>query len=281
MSDAQQFRTRSLLERLADAVPRGGPFAGVRRRLKPWFERRMAASGGGLLCELPGGETIRIDSAYRHITWNPIELEAFRAAVRPGDVVIEAGANVGAYTVAFGKWVGTTGRVIAFEPDPTACAGLRRHVALNNLEPVVTVVPAAMTDGAQPTVKFAIFGASGISRVADGGASGSASVRDVEAVSLDGYCAAHGLAPAVVKVDVEGAELGVLRGGRRVLAATASARTQLFVEMHPALWPAIGVSAADIRTECERLGREIEPLAGVAGDPLAAEGICLRLRPRA
>ena len=86
----------------------------------------------------------------------------------------------------------------------------------------MTVVPAAMTDGAQPTVKFAIFGASGISRVADGGASGSASVRDVEeAVSLDDYCAAHGIAPAVVKVDVEGAELGVLRGGRRVIAATA------------------------------------------------------------
>jgi FkbM family methyltransferase len=281
MSDAQQFRTRSLLERLADAVPRGGAFAGVRQRLKPWFERRMAASGDGLRCELPGGETIRIDPAYRHITWNPIELEAFRAAVRPGDVVIEAGANVGAYTVAFGKWVGPAGRVVAFEPDPAACAGLRCHVALNDLESIVTVVPAAMTDGAQPTVKFATFGTSGISRVADGGAAGSAAVRDVAAVSLDGYCAANGLAPALVKVDVEGAELGVLRGGRRVLAASAAPPAQLFVEMHPALWPALGVTAADITTECERLGREIELLAGAVGDPLAAEGICLRLRPRA
>ena len=151
---------------------------------------------------------------------------------------------------------------------------------MNGLEKVVTVVAAAVTDGAQPRVPFATFGSSGISRVADAASIDSTAVREVEAVSLDGYCAANGLAPSFVKVDVEGAELAVLRGGHRVLAGVAN-RPELFVEMHPALWPGLGVSAGDIRAECARLGREIEPPAGVAGDPLATEGICLRLRPRA
>lgn len=280
MSDAQRFRSRSLLERLADVVPRGGPFAAARRRLKPWFERRMASAGEALRCELPGGEVVRIDPAFRHITWNPVEVEAFRAAVGPGDVVIEAGANVGAYTVLFGKWVGDAGRVIAFEPDPAASEGLRRHVALNGLDRVVTVVEAAVTDGSRQRVRFATFGSSGISRVADDAAPAAAGLREVDAISLDSYCETYGVTPAVIKIDVEGAELGVLRGGRKAIAGPGAAPA-VFVEMHPSLWPGFGVAPAEIRAECDRLGREIEFLTGEAGDPLAIEGICMRLRPRA
>ena len=49
--------------------------------------------------------------AFRHITWNPDEYTAFRASVRAGDVVLEAGANVGAYTMLFAQWAGPAGRV--------------------------------------------------------------------------------------------------------------------------------------------------------------------------
>ena len=138
-----------------------------------------------------------------------------------------------------------------------AGVGLRRHVALNGLDRVVTVVEAAVTDGSRPRVRFATFGSSGISRVADEAAPAAASLREVDAISLDGCCDAHGVMPAMIKIDVEGAELGVLRGGRKAIAGPGAAPA-VFVEMHPSLWPGFGISPADIRAECDRLGREIE-----------------------
>ncbi len=55
---------------------------------------------------LPGGEVVLVAPAFRHITWNPDEYAAFRAAVEPADVVLEAGRNVGAYTMLFAQWAG-------------------------------------------------------------------------------------------------------------------------------------------------------------------------------
>lgn len=49
--------------------------------------------------------------------WSEGEVELFRNVVKPGDVVIEAGANVGALTIPLAKIVGDTGRVHAFEPQ--------------------------------------------------------------------------------------------------------------------------------------------------------------------
>ena len=74
--------------------------------------------GDGSAVDAPRGRVVLVAAEFRHITWNPEEYAAFRAAVRPGDVVLEAGANVGAYTMLFAQWVGPAGRVFAFEPDP-------------------------------------------------------------------------------------------------------------------------------------------------------------------
>ena len=81
------------------------------------------------------------------MTWNRDEYNAFRGAVRTGDVVLEAGANVGAYTMLFAQWAGASGRVFAFEPDPIAYAGLQKHIVLNGMIDRVTPVAAAVADG--------------------------------------------------------------------------------------------------------------------------------------
>jgi FkbM family methyltransferase len=277
MSNAHHFRARSLAERLAEAMPSAGPFGAIRRLLKPLFERLITPAGGGIRCELPGGEGILIAPAFRHITWNPEEYSAFRAAVRSGDVVVEAGANVGAYTTLFGKWVGPSGRVFAFEPDPVACDGLRRHVALNGLGDIVTVVPAAVSDGRAPRLRFRLFASSGISRVAGVGEEPGGSVQEVDATSIDRFCAERRVLPSVMKIDVEGAELGVLQGARETIAR-AGPNLHTFVEMHPQLWPALRISAEDISRECASQGLVAEQLDGSTDRLWTTEGVCLRLR---
>jgi FkbM family methyltransferase len=276
---ANSFRAKTLAERIAEAVPSGGAFTHVRRAFKPFFALILGRGQKGLRSVLPGGEVLLVSPSFRHVTWNSDEYEAFRAAVRPGDVVLEAGSNVGAYTMLFARWAGE-GHVYAFEPDPMALRGLQEHVALNGLGDRVTAVPAAIADDETKRLRFVLFESSGISRMAGDHeeAAPGTTIEEVPAWSIDRFCQKRGIAPTVIKIDVEGAELAALRGARATIAA-AGPRLQLFVEMHPQLWPALGIAAADLEGECAAQGLRAERLDGGAKDLWTVEGVCLRLRP--
>jgi FkbM family methyltransferase len=276
-SPGESFRRKSVAERIASALPSGGAFGRARQRLKPLFEQLLSAGGQTLDARLPGGEVVRIAPAFRHMTWNADEYRAFRTAVSPGAIAIDAGANVGAYTVLFAQWVGREGHVYAFEPDPAAAAGLRAHVELNGVAPQVTIVTAAVSDGRHPHLRFSVGDSSGISRVAADNDRAATTMIDVDAVSLDQFCAGRGVTPNVIKIDVEGAELGALRGARATIAAAAPGLA-LFVELHPQLWRTMGYSADDLRRECEALGLIAEQLDGSSTDVWRTEGMCMRLR---
>jgi FkbM family methyltransferase len=278
-SRGDSFRTKSLPERLAEALPSGGALGSLRQRLKPLFNRWLARHDDGFRSVLPGGEVVLVSPAFRHITWNREEYNAFRAAVTTGATIIEAGSNVGAYTVLFGQWVGPGGQVFAFEPDPTAFEGLRRHVEINHIGDRVTPVAAAISDGSQKSLRLVLGESSGISRMAHDADGAVSNVAEVPALSIDAFCAEHRLRPSVIKIDVEGAELAALRGARQAITAAGS-RLQLFVEMHPALWPALGYAAEDVERECRAQGLTVEHLDGSQQGVWTTEGVCLRLRPK-
>jgi FkbM family methyltransferase len=274
---AESYRPRTIAERIARAIPTGGALAPIRRRLKPLFERWLASTVGSFRSVLPGGEVVLAVPEFRHMSWNVAEYAAFCAAVRPGAVILEAGANVGAYTILFAQWTGSAGRVFAFEPDPTAYGGLQRHLTLNAVADRVTPIQAAVSarDG---ELRFASFESSGISRMALPSEEAATTIRTVRARSIDSFCAEAGVTPAVLKIDVEGAELDALRGARETIARAGSGLL-LFVEMHPQLWPAFGITADDLRAECDAQGLAAEHLDGSREELWRTEGVCLRLRP--
>ena len=73
------------------------------------------------------------------------EYQILSRLVRPGDWVIDIGANVGHYTQRLSELVGVHGRVIAFEPVPTTFSLLAANVELFSL-PNVTLINAAVSD---------------------------------------------------------------------------------------------------------------------------------------
>ncbi len=266
----EHFRTASWLERAASRL--GGGSRPAPRLLKRAHEFVLDhLPGDHLVSTLPGGERVRVSARHRQLSWNPEEYRAFRKAVRPGSIVFDVGANVGAYTVLFAAWAGPAGRVFAFEPAPAALAGLRQHVALNGLADRVEIVPAAASHGVG-TARFQIDGASGSNALAPLAASGA--TIDVDTISLDAFCDRRALRPDVVKIDVEGAELDVLKGGRRVLS---SSELQVFLELHPSVWASRGVTPDAIREELAGQRLVPEPLEGSI-DIWRHEGISVRLR---
>jgi FkbM family methyltransferase len=273
--EGQSFRRRTFAERLVAAMPAGRVTRRIRRSLKPLYHTVLARSGN-MEAVLPGGERVTVAPEHRHMTWNREEYDAFRAGTPRGGVVLDAGANVGAYALLFGQWVGDAGRVYAFEPDPLALQGLRVHIALNGLGGRVTAIDAAVTDRSG-RAWLSVFDVPGISRLSAGVPPSGGERVDATATSIDDFCTERNIRPDVIKLDVEGAELAALRGARRTIAL-AGQTLQLFVEMHPQLWESMGHSRADLAAECEAQGLIPERLDGGRSNLWTAEGVCLRLR---
>ena len=268
----RSYRNASWFERTASGSASRAP-AWLRRPLKALHAMLLRAlPGDHLVCRLPGGEAFRVDSEFRQLAWNAEEYAAFKPCVRDGAIVMDVGANVGAYTLLFATWAGLSGRVFAFEPSDASRSGLERHLRLNGLSTRVSVRAEAVAE-ATGTMPFKDTGSDGDNRIL---ASAADDARSVPSVSVDDFCATHGVAPDIIKVDVEGAELAVLRGARRTIAARG-AQLALFVELHPSLWPTLGYTRADLERELLAQHLTIEALPGI-GDPWAVEGVCVRVR---
>ena len=145
------------------------------------------------------------------VVFHGIEKDVFSAAVRlfkPDMTVLDVGANVGLLTRHFAKLVGKKGKVIAFEPDPNTRAALVFNVSKFT---VVEVRDEALTEANGPvTLHLNPESGTGNSlvNVADGGRS-----IEVPGLTMDAFLATRPeLRVDVVKIDVEGAEIHVLRG---------------------------------------------------------------------
>lgn len=145
----------------------------------------------------------------------PSEQAFLAALVRPGDVAVDVGANIGIYTVALAAM---GARVAAFEPGTQARSVLAHNLALNASTDHVEVFPFALGDrDGSALLATALDGANHLEE--GGGVAGS--TEPVEIRTLDTVVEAHGswfdgLGPLVVKIDAEGHDEEVLRGGRRL-----------------------------------------------------------------
>ncbi|MEO6629228.1 MAG: FkbM family methyltransferase [Aquihabitans sp.] len=143
------------------------------------------------------------------------EMAFLERYLRPGDHVLDVGANIGTYTLFMASLVGSTGHVTAFEPEPRNARRLAENVEINGLSAQVTVHPNAVAD-CPGTVPF----------FADRDVSNGLATQDdprgrtieVSAVRLDDVVTAHPRLQ-VAKLDVEGAEVMALAGAAGLLAA--------------------------------------------------------------
>lgn len=207
---------------LPAAIARIGLGAIRRRVLRSRFARvELGGRGVHIEADLDTGIGLHI---YRH-GWCDIAADAVRHLVGPGDVVVDGGANIGAFALAAASVVGPEGVVHAVEGAPATAALLRRNAAAN---PGYSVVDhEAVLAEAEGEIDFTTFEpGSGEASLAAGG--GGTVVR-VRSTTLDALTAPL---PRVdlVKLDLEGAELRALRGATRLLA---DHRPALIIELEP------------------------------------------------
>ncbi len=247
-----------MLERILYPLFRRADFRGKGRlrRILP------VRAEGTAQARFPGDFQLRLDlreSLQRDFLfglYDRRELDLVREHLGDGDFV-DVGAHIGLYTVAaalHGK-----GRVLAFEPNPSARAQLTANIALNECTNVI-VVPKAVGDAPGsallhvPTTPDPSFSSLAGGRFAEG------DPIDVEVTTVDAEVEAAGLRPSVVKIDVEGGELAVVGGMQRTLERD---RPVLLVEVSEQ-------SARELARTLDgysgfRVGRRLEPLESGRG----------------
>ncbi|BCS31619.1 hypothetical protein TBR22_A08210 [Luteitalea sp. TBR-22] len=180
---------------------------------------------------------------------------ALRRRIRPGMVAVDVGANFGYYTLLFSKWVGPTGRVVAFEPTAGYGERLRKHVALNALDNV-TIVPMGLGDTAADA-EIAIGVCSATLHWAS--AALPTARERVRLVPFDLWWGAQkpllGSARVdVMKIDVDGHEPAVLRGAEQTIRAD---RPLLLLEVSRPNYEQAGERVTDVVTWLQERGYDV------------------------
>jgi len=156
--------------------------------------------------------------------WCEFEINLMRIFIKPGDTVIDAGANIGTHTVAFANLVGPQGLVHAFEPQRRNFLMMAGNVALNGHDNVICHQKAVGEKNGEinlppmppPDTNFNFSAVS----LADGAEIGE----NIPLVTLDSL---NLQTCRVIKIDTEGMEPQVLRGAQSLIARC---RPYLYVE---------------------------------------------------
>jgi FkbM family methyltransferase len=156
----------------------------------------------------------------------PEVLERIASDLKEGMTFLDIGPNVGYYTLLAAKCVGTSGKVVALEPDPGVLAVLQRNIEINGVGNVQVVHGAASESCGR-----AKLGRARSSSYSTGlYCADAVDWIDVPRYSLDALINELGIgAVDLIKLDVEGAELEAIEGMSQILKVN---RPRVIMELH-------------------------------------------------
>lgn len=166
----------------------------------------------GFKLYIHSGGDILSDSILISREYEPLETNKIRSLVKEGDTVIDAGANIGYYTILLSKAVGSSGKVYAFEPEAACFKLLKRNIEENSCKNVVLINKALSNK--EGKIKFYIDEKDkGLSSMFENKKRASTEV-NTEATLLDKEVTE---VVDFMKMDIEGAELNGLKGATTLL----------------------------------------------------------------
>jgi FkbM family methyltransferase len=150
-----------------------------------------------------------------------------RGQVKKSQHCIDVGANIGLITLEFARCVGSAGKVTSFEPHPDNCSTLVDNIEANHFS---SIVNAKQIGCSNKSVKGFLSSENQIGGSYRLESKENGSVQEVKCKPLDECIEMHSKVN-FIKVDVEGHELQVLQGAKKILSD--SDNLQLLIEFHP------------------------------------------------
>jgi len=218
------------------------------RLIHPPAVETVASLPGGLQLTLPPG--LPAAQSYVESGYESELTSWFLTTVQPGWTVVDGGANVGYYSLLLSHRVGPSGRVLAFEPDPTNFEYLLRNLKANHCENV-RAFRVALSDrvGTAAFVKDR-YRAEGHLVAASARASGTLTV---DTQRLDEFLERQRVSSVqLMKLDLEGGEVQALRGMATLRRTSPDVR--LILEYNPRALRRAGFGPSDLFETLHSLG---------------------------
>lgn len=185
-------------------------------------------------------------------TWDRGVTSILKKVLKPGMVVIDVGAHVGYFARQASKLVGPNGKVYAFEPNNDNFSRLEKN---SKYFKNITVIPFAVSDTEGEMEFFdSTIGSGRHSLISSRGE--HAPARKVKVVTLDSYIKDEKV--DLVKIDVEGAEISVLKGMDSIIKNNP--KISIIIEYYPALFLAQGLSNSSLLEELSGRGFLLYPI---------------------
>jgi FkbM family methyltransferase len=211
-----------------------------KRFREPYYRALEMAYPKGIRMSLPSGDRFRIHPRFLGMkisNYEPELVEKFCSLIADGMTVIDVGAHVGIYSLLASAKVGSCGKVVAIEPSPANARLLKQHLSVNQCRNVEVIEAAVADKQGQIVFKYR-------PKATDPGSFANSMAYDisgenanVQVRTLDDICG--DLSPAIIKIDVEGAELLALRGAKQSLVRH---RPTVIVAVHPEPMRTLGTS---------------------------------------
>jgi FkbM family methyltransferase len=192
-----------------------------------------------------------------HGHYEPREWSSLEGLIHATDLCVDIGANVGIYSVLMAQKA-PRGRVVAFEPLPLYCTLLDLNSRLNGLTNIEIRSSAVGDKGTHEEFSVAEDGA--YSSLRPTGRKPESECIQVPSVTLDEVFARTGEKVDIIKVDVEGAELLVLMGGRALLSDAKLRPRALLVELEPSNEEVYSYTPADVISLMKQLNYNVYSL---------------------
>jgi len=160
--------------------------------------------------------------------YDPLETEIIKKTLKKGDIAVDIGANIGYYTLLFAKLVGETGKVFAFEPEPSNVELIKKNIAINWHRNVV-VEQKAISD---KSGKIKLYSNGSVLAIQNSSNPHKTNRHVlVDAVSLDDYFKKRRKRIDFIKMDIEGAEYLALKSMRSLLEKNE--KIKMIIEFSP------------------------------------------------
>lgn len=215
------------------------------------------------ISRMMNGTCYRIDSRTRQSfipSYDPGATKVLVSGVTKGGTCWNVGANVGVHTLQLASLVGSTGKVLAFEPNPHAARLLRRNIGLSGFGDRAQVIESAVGPKSGE-IDFFVDGASPMGRAEMPNPSLSQTHRiRVPVATLDGLVVEKACRPDCIVMDIEGWEVGALMGATDLLSSDPL--PLLIVELHPQAWPWSGSSKAELQAILQKHRLTVVALSG-------------------